>query len=439
MREEGKRGGALGRASRGARLAGAVVTALVLGAGSATAAQPVPGEFVPAERSSRAADPSLLAGAVSRYADQYGVDKAQAERILRAQGRGGGLEEELRRELGDGFGELRFVQERATWQVRLSPSGDAAAATAVLARRGIDGPLIDRVRWSAKAREAAQRALYERLAPAVDAGEIRLLSDPDKGVVVATSAATRAGVALTAKRAIAVAGLDAIATVVTAERSPRPSAAACDDSYCDAPLVAGVQYNPSGCTIAFSAHAGGGSYNLTVGHCISNPNWPNPGRAAWTCSAGSAWCGYFGHDLGGYYSPAGDGGVVAVTSTTFPNYAGFRVFGWAFPTYSVKGTQNASIGMYLCATGRITRTTCGTVYSLSEQNAQGGSAMIGLQGACAIPGDSGGPLFDPANGNAVGMTAATYNRDACPPGGTRTTYEPVTRAASTLGVTVKTA
>jgi hypothetical protein len=403
---------------------------------------PAPGEFVPAPpMSSTKVDParSPLPDAVKAYAKQNNVGRERAQLVLVAQSHGTGLEEELRNRLGEGFGGLEFDQEKARFKVWLAPGGSRDTAASVLATRSLDDTALLTTRWSAVAREKAVGALSSRLAAPLKSGAVSLTSTPDRGVVVTRYSDTDDSINATAAEVVNQLG-DEVISVHAKDAAPQlPEPQACVNMYCDPPLVAGDAYGYvisssswGGCTTAFSASAGSNQYQLTAGHCTSVPNWPSPGRWNNTCYSNGSSCPWIGQDIGGYAGAGGDGGLMSAGGTWY-NYPAVHVIGWSWPTYGTPGTGNATVGMYLCHTGLgISATSCGTVTSLTAGGAWGGSAMVEVSGTCTIGGDSGGPWFDPSTMVAIGIHSAGYA--GC---NQRGYFEPVTRAAATLGVTVQ--
>jgi hypothetical protein len=416
----------------------ATLLMLAAGAGAAVAAEvpspsrPVtvePGTYIPSAQSKTPADPTLLEGAAARYAEQYDVSRDRAMAVLKAQALGTGLENDLRDDEDVRYADLAFVPDQGTWKVTIAEGGDAAAALRILAAHGIINPQIARARWSAEARDAAERSINRKLHGAIASGVAWTTRRSDNGLTINLSSKASPSDIDSAQ------SLDGPVSVAT-DVAPRdlPSPVACGSPYCDVPLVAGVAYTESAvgnCSMGFAATApgSGNMYNLTAGHCT----WV--GFTVSTCNAAITWCPTIGTDVGGYLSAAGDGGIIELNGV-FPNYPAYRVFGWAYPTYGVLGTSAAYVNQYLCHTGRYTYTTCGFVSSVNGPNQLGGSSSYILQGACSIRGDSGGPLFNPANGTAVGITVASSNPNSCPPGGNETVHEPAGKAAATFGVSI---
>lgn len=416
----------------------ALVFAIATGvAGAASPERPeplLPGTFAPSQPGTAKPDPSLLEGAVPRYAKQLGVSEARARAALKQQSLGVGLEEALRKQLPEDFGGLEFDKDNGRWKVFLTRAADEAGARAALAELGIADVGIARVQWSTRERELVVREVATKLKPSVDAGRVAVSSTPQDGVVVKLESSATAADNAAARQAVDAAG--DIATTTTAGSERRPSPVACLNPYCDPPLVAGVRYETAwigGCTTNFAVYVPGVAigYQLTAGHCIHGPNTPFI-----SCNYNHTWCPQIGVELGGYFSAGGDGGIMQITNGSFPNYPAYRIFGWAYPTYGVLGTQTAAIGQYLCHTGYVSYTTCGFVSSTTAANPMGGASSIELQGACGVQGDSGGPLFDPATGRAVGITSGSSVSTYCPSGGNSTVYEPVNNAMAVFGVSV---
>ncbi len=419
-----------------------LVTLMVLsinfGSGEmAIAAQPqqptslLPGTFAPSEPGTGEPDPTLLEGAVPGYAKKLGISEARAREALEQQALGAGLEEALRKDLPWDFGGLEFDRDNGRWKVFLTRTADEADARKVLADQKITQASFDRVRWSTREREAVVRDLALELKPRLDAGTVSISDAPQDGVIVKLNPAATAA----AKEAAAAAGDIVSTTTAGPELKPKPIA--CLSPYCDPPLIAGVRYENghSTCTTGFAAWASGSSsqFTLTAGHCTWSPFTP-----FYSCNANHTWCPQVGVEIGGYFAPTGDGGIMEITNGSFPNYPAFRVFGWTYQTYGVLGSETAAINQYLCHTGQYSYTTCGFVTSTTAGNAAGGTTSIAISGACGIAGDSGGGLWDPANGRAVGITVASFNTASCPPGGTITIYEPVNNEMAVFGVHIST-
>lgn len=397
-----------------------------------------PGRFFPAPIGvSRPVATDLLDEAARQYAARYGVSQETALARLREQGRLGGLQADLRARLGDGFGQLSFDNERGMVKVLLSPSGDERRAREVLAEHGVDDAIYARSAWSARELDEATTELARQLAPQVEAGTVAIRQVADDGLVVAVDPDAEAPSLTAARRA---AGAATVEPKLVREEVSRPQAAACTGPYCDPPFHAGLYYHADGggsCSAGFTAYVSGSSaqYTLTAGHCVSVPNWPNPGRRNWTVYGDGVTGVWISQDLGGYYNGTPgtpDGGVIWHTNPSFPTYPAIRTYGWTWASYPVYGTDNATLRTWVCKSGGRTQSVqCGTVTSTNN----GGGQFL-FDTACTMGGDSGGPIFNPANLYALGITATLYNTPLDGPctSSTVTGGEPVTRATSSLGL-----
>lgn len=185
----------------------------------------------------------------------------------------------------------------------------------------------------------------------------------------------------------------------------------CTYPFCNPPLRAGIEIDSSGvsCTGSFLARSRTDNklYQMTAGHCNVNP--------------GATWSTRFAnrepHNIGPFhrsaYGPTGDGGIIRVS-----NPSGWRSRAWVLVTsgpdttananYPIRADGNSSVGQRVCVTGaQFGRTDCGTVTAVNVTADFGDAVISGLVEAsiCAIPGDSGGPVF--AHNTAYGLLIGT--------------------------------
>jgi hypothetical protein len=124
--------------------------------------------------------------------------------------------------------------------------------------------------------------------------------------------------------------------------------------------------------------------------------------------------------LGG--ASQGDGMLLQLTVGFWASYGGWHnwsvntntpsryVYNWD-PNRSDSG--NAPVGLVVCKNGQTTGTSCGTITNnLDPGYTQGGSGawlarQLVIDGMCALPGDSGGPVTAAASETAVGVVSSS--------------------------------
>lgn len=428
----------------------AAVVALSLTSASASAADPGavgatpdpavfkdPGKFnaAPAGASRPVTETYIFDEAVRQYAEQHDVSKDDARAVLTEQGRVGGLETDLRKRLGEGFGELSFDQRKGHVKVLVTSDDAEASAKRILSEYGLDHAIVGRSRWSAVELDRALTDVANRLAEPLATGRVALRRGGDAGLVLTVD--RDAGDATT-KLVQDAAARSTVVPVVERGEVPKPQAAACGgtaDWFCDAPFLAGQRYQWSAgsCSAAFQAYANGSSnsYNLTAGHCSSI------GKANYTCNSAVSSCVWINQDVGAFYTGVGqwDGAVMVHTNGAFPNYPAIDTYNsWPpYGSYPVHGWMSTYMSQYLCKTGYRTHSVqCGTVI-----NTNNGYGQLIFDSACTMGGDSGGPIFDPSNLYAVAITATLWNTPLDGPcnSTTRTGGSWVTNLLATLGLT----
>jgi len=113
---------------------------------------------------------------------------------------------------------------------------------------------------------------------------------------------------------------------------------------------------------------------------------------------------------------------------------------------AVKAKFGENVGDPLCRAGRTTGRICGSVLAVNTTVNAGGISLAGQNRAdmCALPGDSGGPVY--YSGFGHGMTSTSnftsdgQGQPACYPVGDsrrRMSYPPLAEAEKDLGVTVR--
>lgn len=196
---------------------------------------------------------------------------------------------------------------------------------------------------------------------------------------------------------------------------------ACTYPNCDPPLRAGIQITHSSnqffCTGAFLARSrtDGRQYQITAGHCA-------------TGAPGGHWSARFAngsiHTVGpiqrANFNIYGDAATIRVN-----NPAGWRARAWVFVTpsattnanhsYPIRATGRSVVGARMCISGSFYGSSnCGTITELgitgdvcdNDGNCTTVSGL-GRTNACAIPGDSGAPMF--ASNRALGILSGGFS------------------------------
>ncbi|TQL03054.1 S1 family peptidase [Cellulomonas sp. SLBN-39] len=319
-----------------------------------------------------------------------GVPRAEAAQRLTFQANAATRARSLERTLGDSFAGSWVDPEAGTLHVATTEPalvrGPAAqGTTAVKVTRTLD----QLEGWTA---DIAAEAVPTTIASSyVDV-------TTNTVVVEAVGSSTAAAEAL-----VEAAGVPASAvTYTTTTEAPR--------TFID--VVGGNAYYIGGsrCSVGFAVQGG----FVTAGHC---------GRTGATTSSptgtfrGSS---FPGNDYAYVQVASGNALIGAVN-----NYSGGRV--------AVLGSQQASVGAYVCRSGSTTGWRCGTVqaYNSTVNYAQGTVTGLIRTTVCAEPGDSGGSLI--AGNQAQGVTSGGSGN--CRTGGT-TYFQPVNEILSAYGLTL---
>jgi streptogrisin C len=195
----------------------------------------------------------------------------------------------------------------------------------------------------------------------------------------------------------------------------------CAYPYCDPPLRAGVgivhSSNQFACTGAFltRSRSDGKLYQLTAGHCAAG-------------APGGTWYTQFpdgsGHTIGPIqrtnFNIRADAAILRVS-----NPAGWRARAWVYVTpsatttrneaYPIRGAGRSVVGSRLCISGSYYGSSnCGQITELGITGPvcdSDGSCVtvsgLGRTNACAIPGDSGAPMY--ASNLALGILSGGYS------------------------------
>ncbi|CAB4870992.1 unannotated protein [freshwater metagenome] len=217
------------------------------------------------------------------------------------------------------------------------------------------------------------------------------------------------------------------------DKEVRPTSLGCRYPICDPPLRGGnlISTNVVSCTSAFLARSRTDAklYQMTAGHCDVDhgTNWLTAFTNGQVHVIGAVHSSHF--DL------SSDASIIRVD-----NPAGWRARAWVNVTDGLTTTANAQyrivadadvkLGMRVCDTGaQLGGTDCGTVTAVNVTVDYGDAVVAGMVEStlCAIPGDSGAPVF--AGHTAYGLLSGAA--DFCD-----SFYEPVRSAENALRVNV---
>ncbi|MEO3776467.1 S1 family peptidase [Micromonospora sp. B11E3] len=175
------------------------------------------------------------------------------------------------------------------------------------------------------------------------------------------------------------------------------------------------------CSLGANVRSGTTYYFVTAGHCTS------VGSTWYADSAGAT---VLGTRTGSSF-PGNDYGIVRYTSSVSHPSAVYTYPG----LLTVNSAGNAYVGQYVCRSGSTTGVRCGYVTALNATVNYAEGTVYGLirTNICAEPGDSGGPLYNPATGQILGILSGGSGN--CTSGGT-SFYQPITEILAVYGVTI---
>ncbi|XTZ15492.1 S1 family peptidase [Micromonospora echinospora] len=176
------------------------------------------------------------------------------------------------------------------------------------------------------------------------------------------------------------------------------------------------------CSLGANVRSGTTWYFVTAGHCTAT-------GATWYADSGQTTV--LGSRTGSSF-PGNDYGIVRYTNTSIPRPSAVYTYPGLLP---INGVASAYVGQRVCRTGSTTGVRCGTVLALNQTvyYAQGSVSGLIRTNVCAEPGDSGGPLYDPATGRILGILSGGSGN--CTSGGT-TYYQPIMEILAVYGVTL---
>ncbi|SCL26358.1 S1 family peptidase [Micromonospora inyonensis] len=190
-------------------------------------------------------------------------------------------------------------------------------------------------------------------------------------------------------------------------------------------LIAGGEAIYAGggrCSLGANVRSGSTWYFVTAGHCTA---------------AGSTWYANGGQStvLGsraGSSFPGNDYGIVRYTNTSIAHPSAVHTYPGLL---TINGVGSPYVGQRACRSGSTTGVRCGFVQSLNVTVNYSEGVVSGLirTNICAEPGDSGGPLCDPATGRILGILSGGSGN--CTTGGT-SHFQPIMEILSAYGVTL---
>ncbi|SCL23121.1 Trypsin [Micromonospora pallida] len=175
------------------------------------------------------------------------------------------------------------------------------------------------------------------------------------------------------------------------------------------------------CSLGANVHRGTTWYFVTAGHCtnVGSAWYANPGGTPLGTRAGSSF-------------PGNDYGIVQYTNTSIAHPSAVYTYPGLLP---INSAGNPYVGQRVCRSGSTTGVRCGSVTALNATVNYAEGSVFGLirTNICAEPGDSGGPLYDPATGRILGILSGGSGN--CTTGGT-TYYQPIMEILSAYGLTL---
>jgi hypothetical protein len=408
-----------------------VLGLFVLGSPAASAASPPTGAGAPP-------DDTIAVG----LARDRGISLAEAEQRLGWQDLAPRVSERAAAALGDTFGGV-WIDAANGDRVKIgvaTPPNDrsAAVAQAAAAAAGLtDGVDVVFVRHPSAQLDAGIAWLGGQLAT-VNAGARQPLGAGVRTDLNALELHTPAGGSLTDAQSALVATAQRMLgdALVLGSTAGQPTALSCTYPFCDPPLRGGIQIgSPSGvgCTGAFIAQSRVDTqlYQLTAGHCGQADLGPwgtqfTNGSAHlvgpihhWEWNSGGDEAIMLVNNPAGWQLPSGTVNVTAGPQTT------------ADPNYAIKSEDFSVLGQRICTTGSFLGfSNCGTVTELDDTETYGGVTVshLGRASLCAVPGDSGAPMY--ARHVAFGLLVAGFV------GACDTFYQGILAAESVLNVNI---
>jgi streptogrisin C len=189
----------------------------------------------------------------------------------------------------------------------------------------------------------------------------------------------------------------------------------CTTRDCPPPLRGSVQINRSGssCSAGFvvRSRSDAKQYVLTAGHC---------GSGTWLHTFSGA-----AHVIGATHSSR-DSGDVDGMLININNVSGWNPQNWvihgafaglprdeSFAITSVAGNGEQTTGHYLCRTGYASGTQCGAIV-ITGARLGNNTDLVGIR-ACAVGGDSGGPVYEHSTHKAFGIHVGSSDPGPCDP------------------------
>lgn len=358
--------------------------------------------------------------AVTQLAKDYGIPAEEGQRRIARQDEQAALATKLRKRLGARFGGAWVDHDRGGKLMvavtgksavpTVSALASKAAAEAVVVRRGMSElqkmseELGKRI---AKANKGAEHGLQsavvtEKNVLRLDLPQGRELTGEQQRTV--RWAERKFGDAL---------------VIDTYQHASEPLY--CGGQYsCDPPLRSGLAIygGNTRCTSAFMAYAGSSYYMLTAGHCTEAASyWQVPTYSYGYQGVGSTASYHFG-----YY---GDYAAVRISDPAF-----WQPRGWVYTTQPIRSWNYDYVGQYVCKQGSTTGYTCGQITDTNATVYYPGRTLTGMtwSTACVAPGDSGSGVYNGSTAHGI--------LSGGPNSGCGMIHEPISRALSSLGVTL---
>lgn len=359
--------------------------------------------------------------AVAQLVEDYGIPVAEGQRRIARQDEQTAVITELRTKLGERFGGA-WVDHQDGGKLKVAVTEKASASSVTAAASGkspVDTVVVDR---SMSELQSMSASLSKRIAKANKAAQHGLQS-----AVVTEKNALRLdlprGKKLTDEQRRVVRWAERTfgdALVVDSYRhASRPLY--CGGQYsCDPPLRSGLAIygGNTRCTSAFMAYDRSGYYMMTAGHCTEAASyWEVP-----TYSYGYQGVGSTANYHFGYY---GDYAIVRISDTAF-----WQPRGWVYTTQPIRNWDYDYVGQYVCKQGSTTGYTCGQITDVNATVQYPGRTLTGMtwSTACVSPGDSGSGVYDGSTAHGI--------LSGGPNSGCGMIHEPISRALSSLGVSL---
>ncbi|MBK9755930.1 MAG: hypothetical protein IPO88_20995 [Nannocystis sp.] len=356
----------------------------------------------------------------SSFAAERGISVDDARLRLARQVLAPRLAEAARRELGQAFGGAWIdVHDDDVIKIGVTSLGEGEAEVVERLARGVGltgGYEAAEVRHSMAALESVNAFLADALVDVnLDEGASLTVGLRTDINVVELQVPVDGGLSSAQERLVASARERFGDALLVGSYRGRPEPRSCTYPNCSPPLRGGIRINGSntGCTGGFTAKNPAGSewYQFTAGHCIAawNGNWTATftDKTVHTIGGAAKWA----------FNSSGDVAILRIN-----NPLGWNPKPWVNVTAGPNTTANSSylisadspslVGMRICTTGAsFGKSSCGFVTHLGVTVYYEDKGVtvknLGRASTCAIPGDSGAPVF--ASHTAYGLMVGGYS------------------------------